>query len=250
MKKLLLCGIDVGSKELVAATDSGTGDVWEGTFSNDAAGHRKLIRRLTRGGARARVCVEATGIYHLDLCLALEQEKGVEVMVANLCPKDFAREQLRRSTTIAPSSLAARVRAPDGLRSVQPPRASSGAACLLGGGSKRWWREARTLRRSQPRAIRERSIGTSMRQSRDRVNAESASRGSERSRARATLRTLVSLQGSPRPARSSCWQSSRMPGGTCPPRSGAPPRGGLIRSTTSRGTSVRERSAISRSGQP
>jgi transposase len=44
--------------------------------------------------------VEATGIYHLDLCLALEQAKGIEVMVANpRTTKDFARAQLRRSKT-------------------------------------------------------------------------------------------------------------------------------------------------------
>jgi transposase len=100
MKKHLLCGIDVSSKELVVAIEPGTGRVWEGIFPNDAAGHRKLIRRLTRGKAAARVCVEATGIYHLDLCLALEQAKKIEVMVANpRTPKDFARAQLRRSKT-------------------------------------------------------------------------------------------------------------------------------------------------------
>ncbi len=89
MKKLLLCGVDVGSKELVVAIDSGSGRIWEGTFSNNSAGHRKLIRRLTRTKAKARVCVEATGIYHLDLCLALEQTKAIEVMVAN--PRVSAR---------------------------------------------------------------------------------------------------------------------------------------------------------------
>jgi len=100
MKKHLLCGVDVGSKELVVAIDPGTGPIWEGVFSNDSAGHRKLIRRLARVGATARVCVEATGIYHLDLCLALEQAKGIEVMVANpRTTKDFARAQLRRSKT-------------------------------------------------------------------------------------------------------------------------------------------------------
>ncbi len=100
MKKLLLCGIDVGSKELVVAIDAGTGRIWDGTFPNDAAGHRKLIRRLTRTKALAYVCVEATGIYHLDLCLALDQAKGIEVMVANpRATKDFARAQLRRSKT-------------------------------------------------------------------------------------------------------------------------------------------------------
>ncbi len=100
MKKIVLCGIDVGSKELVVAIDPGTGRTWQGAFPNDAAGHKKLIRRLTRTKATARVCVEATGIYHLDLCLALDQAKGVEVMVANpRATKDFARAQLRRSKT-------------------------------------------------------------------------------------------------------------------------------------------------------
>jgi transposase len=98
MKKLLLCGVDVGSKELVVAIDAGTGPLWEGVFPNDSAGHRKLVRRLTRSKAVSHVCVEATGIYHMDLCLALEQAKGIEVMVANpRATKDFARAQLRRS---------------------------------------------------------------------------------------------------------------------------------------------------------
>ena len=59
-----------------------------------------LFRSLTRTKAEVRVCVEATGIYHLDLCLALEQAKGIEVTVANpRATKDFARAQLRRSKT-------------------------------------------------------------------------------------------------------------------------------------------------------
>jgi len=100
MKKPLLCGVDIGSKELVVALDPGNGRVWEGTFANDAAGHRKLIKRLARKHTLARVCVEATGIYHLDLCLRLEQTPGIEVMVANpRVTKDFARAQLRRSKT-------------------------------------------------------------------------------------------------------------------------------------------------------
>jgi transposase len=100
MKKSLLCGVDVGAKELVVALDPGAGRVWEGVFANDTAGHRKLVRRLTRTRGTARVCVEATGIYHLDLCLALDQAQGIEVMVANpRTTKDFARAQLRRSKT-------------------------------------------------------------------------------------------------------------------------------------------------------
>ncbi len=71
MKKLTLVGIDVSARELAVAMDRGLGPVWEGTFANAAAGHRNLMKRLTRRGASVRVCVEATGIYHLDLCLAL-----------------------------------------------------------------------------------------------------------------------------------------------------------------------------------
>jgi transposase len=100
MKKSLLCGVDVGSKELVVALDPGNGRVWEGAFGNDAAGHRKLVKRLARKNGTARVCVEATGIYHLDLCLALAKANGIEVTVANpRATKDFARAQLRRSKT-------------------------------------------------------------------------------------------------------------------------------------------------------
>lgn len=100
MKKHWLCGIDVSAKDLAVALDSGQGPVWEGVFSNDTAGHRKLVRRLTRTRARARVCVEATGIYHLDLCLALAGADRIEVMVANpRATKAFAVAQLQRSKT-------------------------------------------------------------------------------------------------------------------------------------------------------
>jgi len=100
MKKPLLCGVDVSAKELVVAFDPGTGRVWGGTFSNDTSGQRKLIRRITRTKAPVRVCIEATGIYHIDLALALDRATGVEVMVANpRATKDFARAQMRRSKT-------------------------------------------------------------------------------------------------------------------------------------------------------
>jgi hypothetical protein len=52
MKKRLLCGIDVDSKELVVAIDPGTGHIWEGTFRNDAAGHRRSSDALRGPGRR------------------------------------------------------------------------------------------------------------------------------------------------------------------------------------------------------
>ncbi len=65
---------------------------------NTAAGHRRLVNRLSRKGRIARVAVEATGTYHLDLCVALAACDAIEVMVAN--PRsmhDFARAVMARS---------------------------------------------------------------------------------------------------------------------------------------------------------
>ncbi len=100
MEKLTLVGIDVSARELAVAIDRGRSPVWDGSFANDATGHRNLLKRLTRRGATVRVCVEATGVYHLDLCLSLDAAAPIELMVANpRATKDFARAQLRRSKT-------------------------------------------------------------------------------------------------------------------------------------------------------
>jgi transposase len=100
MKQTVLVGVDVSAQELVVALDRGTGAVWSGTFANDAAGHRKLIGVLTRRGAAVRVCVEATGIYHLELALALVAHERIELMVANpRATKDFSRARLQRTKT-------------------------------------------------------------------------------------------------------------------------------------------------------
>jgi transposase len=100
MKSRGFAGIDVGATELVLALERAGGRLQEAAFTNDRAGHRKLIKHLTRRSARVRVCVEATGVYHLDLCLALHEAPGLEVMVVNpRAAKDFARARLKRSKT-------------------------------------------------------------------------------------------------------------------------------------------------------
>lgn len=88
-------GIDVSAKTLaVCRWRDGSQD--EQAFSNDASGHRELLKWL---GKRARVCVEATGVYHLQLALTL-REGGVELMVVNpRVAKDFARSLSNRSKT-------------------------------------------------------------------------------------------------------------------------------------------------------
>jgi transposase len=90
-------GVDVGAKELVVAWEAGGGPI---VLANDREGHRQLVRLATKRGASARVVLEATGVYGLDLALALHRAKRVEVMVAN--PRaiaHFARASLRRSKT-------------------------------------------------------------------------------------------------------------------------------------------------------
>jgi transposase len=69
-------------------------------FDNDPAGHKKLVRFLTKGGRSAQVVIEATGVYSLDLALALHRAPRVEVMVANpRAVANFAKAYLQRSKT-------------------------------------------------------------------------------------------------------------------------------------------------------
>jgi transposase len=90
-------GIDVSARDFTVAIE---GRAERLTYSNDAAGHEQLVRRLRRRGARARVCLEATGIYHLDLALALHRAAGVEIMVVNpMASRDFGRALMQRSKT-------------------------------------------------------------------------------------------------------------------------------------------------------
>lgn len=86
-------GVDVSAKT-VAVCRWRDGKENEKSFSNDESGHRELVRWL---GSDARVCLEATGAYHLQLALAL-RAAGVEVMVVNpRVAKDFARALSNRS---------------------------------------------------------------------------------------------------------------------------------------------------------
>jgi len=69
-------------------------------FANTAAGHRQLLRALTRGGQRVRVVLEATGLYALDLALLLsaQEQEQVQLMVANpRAVRHFAQAMMQRS---------------------------------------------------------------------------------------------------------------------------------------------------------
>lgn len=89
------CGIDVAAKTLQAKRRRGE-ELAEEQFENDAASHRALLGWLGKG---ARVCMEATGVYHLQLALTLRRG-GVRVMVINpRVAKDFGRALGNRSKT-------------------------------------------------------------------------------------------------------------------------------------------------------
>jgi transposase len=79
-KKAIAVGIDVSLDELHVALE-GEDEVF--VVSNDAAGHKKLAKRLIKGGRHAKVVVEATSTYHLDVAILLARTSRCEVMVAN-----------------------------------------------------------------------------------------------------------------------------------------------------------------------
>jgi transposase len=83
MEKIEACGMEVSARELVIALLGKKGTAVLLRFANTAAGHGQLLRALTSGGKRVRVCMEATGMYGLDVALRLSAQEGVELMVAN-----------------------------------------------------------------------------------------------------------------------------------------------------------------------
>ncbi len=101
MKQIDWAGVDVSAKELAVLLER-AGRERSRTFANDPAGHRALCRWLCKGRRSVRVCLEATGVYHLDLALALHRKAGIEVEVANpAATRDFGRALLQRSKTDA-----------------------------------------------------------------------------------------------------------------------------------------------------
>lgn len=93
-----VAGIDVAYKSLAVVIRDDDKSHKAHTFSNDATGHATLIRMLRKAKV-SRLSLEATGQYHLDLCLALDQA-GFEVMVLNpKAAKRFAEAMLTRSKT-------------------------------------------------------------------------------------------------------------------------------------------------------
>lgn len=93
-------GIDVGCKELVVVVMVNGKARKAKSFDNTPLGHQSIIHSLTKLKGETKVCIEATGIYHFDLAVALSRAEGIEVMVIN--PKiahNFAKALMTRSKT-------------------------------------------------------------------------------------------------------------------------------------------------------
>jgi len=92
-------GIDVSNEVFDATLQQGC-DVLRKQFSNNPTGHRQFIRWALRQAGSARVCLEATGIYHLQLALALDRHPDTEVMIVNPCAaRRFAQAYMVRAKT-------------------------------------------------------------------------------------------------------------------------------------------------------
>src|SRR5947208_4436707 len=97
MDKLDFSGIEVSAEELVVALQREGKRRDLKTFPNTAAGHQAVIRHLSCPGRTVRVVLESTGLYGLDLALALQRAQ-LEVMVANpRAVRHFAQALMQRS---------------------------------------------------------------------------------------------------------------------------------------------------------
>ena len=95
-------GIDVSCKELVAVVRVKGKSRKAKTFENTPSGFKSIIQLASKLKGEVKVCVEATGVYHFDLAVALSRAKEIEVMVLN--PKvssNFAKVMMTRSKTDA-----------------------------------------------------------------------------------------------------------------------------------------------------
>ena len=98
MSNIDYAGIEVSKDKLLVAVKRKGRRLLEKEFSNTQRGHKAIIRHLYRQDRVIRAVMEATGIYSLDLAIALSSKDGIEAMVVNpQVSKDFHRAMFVRS---------------------------------------------------------------------------------------------------------------------------------------------------------
>ena len=98
--KSLFAGIDVGAEELILVVRKNGTAHHPQKFANTPADRARLVKKLVKLTGIV-VCLEATGVYHFDLSVALH-DAGVALMVVN--PKsshNFAKVLMKNSKTDA-----------------------------------------------------------------------------------------------------------------------------------------------------
>lgn len=94
----LFAGIDVGAEELILVIRKNGAPYKPQKFTNTPAGRTRLVEKMVKLPGII-VCLEATGVYHFDLSIALH-DAGVAIMVVN--PKashNFAEALMKNSKT-------------------------------------------------------------------------------------------------------------------------------------------------------
>ena len=78
----VFCGIDVSATTMAVALIAPDQPLLQRQFTNRPSGHKQLLVWLgSKCKTRVRVSMEATGIYSLDLALALDAEASIELAV-------------------------------------------------------------------------------------------------------------------------------------------------------------------------
>lgn len=98
MSNLDTCGIEVSAKQLLVRLRRGGALEPLHPFTNTPEGRVMVVRFLQRAGRVVHVCLESTGLYGLDLALALSAAPCVEVMMANpRAVRHFSQALMKRS---------------------------------------------------------------------------------------------------------------------------------------------------------
>ncbi len=99
-KSDFFAGIDVGSEELVLVIRKGGKPFDPQKLTNTSAGRTRLVKKLVKLPG-VKVCLEATGVYHFDLAIALHGA-GVLLMVVNRkASHNFAKVLMKNTKTDA-----------------------------------------------------------------------------------------------------------------------------------------------------
>lgn len=95
------CGIDVGSKSLDVVIRKKGKSLKNVTFQNTGTGHEAILKYLRKHKVKY-VGIEATGYYHLELALVLDDARDMDVMIINpRASKNFAQAMMQRHKTDA-----------------------------------------------------------------------------------------------------------------------------------------------------